>query len=249
MVFDCGGACRFARPGGGERSTRGAGSAPPRRASRAEAPGRHGGAAGVDNGGGSLGVGRVAISAGETFGRLIAAILDRYGRQRAMARVDESETGRVAARLWALIESRGRPPIPADGGGEEPPEMVAAEVAPLVAQVLAGLAGAEALKNPVRQLVKACLQAERRTCRESYREAGVDGVCRRQLIDRVRERVSGTHCVDCPHWTALTPERHGNFLAGAWMPTRAAEFAEHREVFLPEDFRALRVFLGAHAAR
>ena len=68
-----------------------------------------------------------------------------------------------------------------------------------------------------------------------------------QELARARGRVSGAHCVDCPHWVALTPEQHGRFLARAWQPAGAAEFAAHREVFLPEDFRALRRFLHALA--
>jgi hypothetical protein len=45
----------------------------------------------------------------------------------------------------------------------------------------------------------------------------------------------------------LTPEQHGRLLARAWQPAGAAELAAHRDVFLPEDFRALRRYLHALA--
>ena len=100
-----------------------------------------------------------------------------------------------------------------------------------------------AMAGPARQLVKACFYPEFKTCRDSFREVSPDGTCRRQELARARVRVSGSHCVDCPHWVALTPDQHVRFLTRAWQPGRAAEFTAHRDVFLPEDFRALRRFL------
>ncbi len=99
---------------------------------------------------------------------------------------------------------------------------------------------------PARQLLKACLNPEFRQCRDSYREV-VDGVCRRQELARTRGRLSGAHCVDCPYWVALRPEQHAALLAREWLAGDLEEFAAHHEIFLPEDFRALRVFLWRHA--
>jgi hypothetical protein len=113
--------------------------------------------------------------------------------------------------------------------------------------VLGGATDRAALEAPARQLVKACFYPEFKTCRDSFREVSPDGTCRRQELARALKRVSGAHCVDCPHWVALTPEQHGRFLARAWQPAGAADFAAHRDVFLPEDFRALRRFLHALA--
>ena len=110
-----------------------------------------------------------------------------------------------------------------------------------------GAAGDEGLAAAVKQLVKACLYPEFTVCRESYREAAGDGGCKRQELARVRGRVSGTHCVDCPHWVALPPQQHGAMLARAWRVGGAEALAENRGVFLPEDFRALRRWLHAQA--
>jgi hypothetical protein len=107
---------------------------------------------------------------------------------------------------------------------------------------------AQTLAVPVRQLVKACFQPEFRRCRESYREVGADGTCRRQQLGKALGRVSGAHCVDCPYWLDLEPEPHAKFLAKQWR-AGAEEFAAHREVFLPEDFRALRRCVRAMAGR
>jgi hypothetical protein len=100
---------------------------------------------------------------------------------------------------------------------------------------------------PVRQLVKACFYAEFKICRDSFREVSPDGSCRRQQLARVRSRVSGSHCVDCPYWVALSSEQHVKFLTREWQPAGREELAAHLPVFLPEDFRAFRRTVRAMA--
>jgi len=187
--------------------------------------------------------------AGNAFADLVVAILGRYFRQNDRPAPPDTEITGFAARLWALIGERGlpRPLGPAERG--VPGKLPEAEVAPLLDRALGGTSPAwrAALEGPANQLVKACFYPEFKTCRDSFREISPDGTCRRQELARARGRVSGVHCVDCPHWVALTPEQHGRFLARAWQPAGAVEFAAHRDVFLPEDFRALRRFLHALA--
>jgi hypothetical protein len=147
----------------------------------------------------------------------------------------------VANRLGAIVQHRGLPrPLRVEELGE-PDQMSETECAPLVEQIL----GSEAdplLAEAVRQLVKACFYPEFKTCRDSFREMGADGSCRRQELDRVRRRMSGSHCVDCPYWVALTPTQHEQFLRKHWRAA-PAEFDAHRNAFLPEDFRCLRQWL------
>ena len=169
----------------------------------------------------------------------------RFFTQNQRTPPPEAERKALGARLWAIVTERGlpRPLRPAERG--EPGEMSDEESAPLVARVV----GAEhdpLLLTVVRQWVKACFYPEFKTCRDSFREVSPDGACRRQELGRVRGRVSGSHCVDCPYWVELTPEQHEKYLAREWR-SGAAEFAAHREVFLPEDFRALRRWLHAKA--
>jgi hypothetical protein len=75
-----------------------------------------------------------------------------------------------------------------------------------------------------------------------------DGSCRRQELERVRGRISGTHCVDCPHWVALEPAEHATYLKGEWRADPAL-LHEHGDLFLPEDFRELRRWLHRAARR
>ena len=172
------------------------------------------------------------------FRECVDAVLVRFARQNGEVPPAVEERARLAANLWALIVERGLPARLTAGAQGAPREMSDAECAPLVARVTGGAAGT-LLAETARQLVKACFYPEFKVCRDSFREIAVDGSCRRQDLARVRRRVSGAHCVDCPYWQSLTAEQHGKFLAKHWR-AGAAEFAAHREIFLPEDFRALR---------
>jgi hypothetical protein len=188
-------------------------------------------------------------SAGHAFAQLTDAILARYFAQNSLPPPLAADRADFATQLWALIAERGlpRPLGPAERG--EPGEMSDEEVNPLLERVLAGVSptGRVALAGPAKQLVKACFYPEFKTCRDSFREISPDGSCRRQELARVRGRVSGTHCVDCPHWVALTPEQHIRFLFRNWRAEGREELEAHRGVFLPEDFRALRRFLHGWA--
>ena len=183
--------------------------------------------------------------AGNEFTQLAEALLARYFAQNDQPAPSAADRTDFTTRLWALIGERGlpRPLAPAERG--EPGEMTDEEVKPLLDRVLAGTsaAGRTVLAGPAKQLVKACFYPEFKTCRDSFRELAPDGTCRRQELARVRGRVSGAHCVDCPYWVALKPEQHLRFLTGNWRPEGREELAAHRGVFLPEDFRAFRLCL------
>ena len=179
------------------------------------------------------------------FARLAGECLDRFLRQNDRPALPAALREKFLAQLWCVVTAAGLPrPLTKSEQGE-PTEMSKDRVAGLIAQVLAGLPSSERhldLDVPARQLLKACLQPEFRSCRDSYKEV-VDGVYRRQELARTRGRISGAHCVDCPYWTALRPEQHAALLAREWLTGGVEEFAAHVEIFLPEDFRALRVFL------
>jgi hypothetical protein len=176
---------------------------------------------------------------------LVALIMHRFFAQNDAGSPPDQPAAEFAARLWALIEERGLPRPLADGETGTPGEITEAECAALVARVLP--AGPPApLAEAARQLVKACFYPEFKTCRDSFCATGSDGACRRQELARVRKRVSGTHCVDCPHWVAFERAEHEAFLQQHWRADRR-EFVAHRDVFLPEDFRALRRWLYRQA--
>jgi len=178
----------------------------------------------------------------------VCVVLVRYARQNSFAEISPAEALTIATRLGELIEARGLPRrLRADEMGQ-PGEMSAEVVAPLVARLLEGSGRVAELTNVARQLVKTCFHPEFKKCRESYRERENDGSCRRQSLTRVRTRVSGSHCVDCPYWTALTASQHEECLADGWVGEQS-ELRAHRDVFLPEDFRVLRKLLRAYAGR
>ncbi len=179
------------------------------------------------------------------FCERVGAVLRRFVYQNAGAMPAEEVLRETGARLWALVRERGLPPPLADGDPGVPGGMTEEECAPLVAGVMAG-GNDPVLVNAVKQLVKTCFYPEFRVCRDSYRTVAADGGCRRQERERVRGRVSGTHCVDCPHWIGLEPGEHERFLAEAWR-TNPVELARDRDLFLPEDFRALRRWLRSVA--
>lgn len=178
----------------------------------------------------------------ERWRTLVGAVLRRFSEQNGRA-FAPADVDALAGGLRRLVETRGLPPRLAASEPGAPREWPKEEVAPLVAQAIEAVPEPDPLlATAARQLVKACFQPEFKACRDSYRECEDDGSCRRQQLDRVRERVSGSHCVDCPYWTALAPEQHERLLRRAWTGD-PAEFESHRDIFLPEDFRALRVFL------
>jgi hypothetical protein len=182
----------------------------------------------------------------EEFQRIVTEALSRFHAQLAQP-VSAAHLRRLAGQLGTIVEERGLPrPLPENECGA-PGGMPDQECAALVARVMDGLEG-PVLADAARQLVKACFYPEFRNCRDSFRELARDGSCRRQELERARRRLSGSHCVDCPHWVALTPAEHAEFLRREWRAA-ASEFSEHQEIFLPEDFRVLRRWLYQSARR
>ena len=182
----------------------------------------------------------------EEFLRIVTEVLSRVCAQTSQP-VQREHLSKVATRLAILVTERGLARPLCDHEIGAPGSMTEKECSPLVERVMGGLDN-PGLDDAVRQLVKACFYPEFKICRDSFREVTRDGSCRRQQLDRAIRRVSGAHCVDCPHWTALTPARHVDYLKSEW---RGApdEFADHRDVFLPEDFRMLRLWLQAAARK
>ncbi len=175
------------------------------------------------------------------FERIATALLARYVRQQGKSLPDESLLRGCAGRLAEVLARHGLPRPLAPGECGSPGGMPEAEVGTRVAAVL-GPVQDETVAEGVKQLVKACFYPEFTVCRDSYREVARDGGCRRQDPARVRGRISGTHCVDCPYWVALEPEAHRLRLAAEWVAGPEA-WARDREMFLPEDFRELRRWL------
>ncbi len=178
----------------------------------------------------------------DIFRGTIAGVVARFLAQNQFAPVDEMTLGALADALVSMGEEIRRV-VGAPMAGELPDDIVKEGVASVLAvfspprSELAGL---------VKQLIKGCYQPDHPQCRESYHETDAHGRCRRQELAYDLTRVSGAHCVDCPHWRGWTPDDHAARLAAEWK-AGSAVFLAQREVFLPEDFRALRLFTRSHA--
>jgi hypothetical protein len=188
-------------------------------------------------------------SAAAAFSALAGACVRRFLAQNDRAEPPPDVLAGYTNRLWQVANEAGLPgPLAFDESGvpiEMPPERVAALMQSV--WTMPELAKWQAdLDTVTRQLLKACLHPEFRQCRESYHEV-VDGACRRQTLSRVRERLSGSHCVDCPYWVALRHDQNRALLEKAWVGGDTDALRCHDEVFLPQDFRRLRIFLWWHA--
>ena len=171
------------------------------------------------------------------FISLVVRIVERMARQQSRVVVQADAEG-FARRLAEVMASCPLPPSLAKGDLGRPGGMADAECARLVAVVM-GSDSDRFLAEVARQVIKACLHPVFTQCRDSYRERAADGSCRRQERDRTRLRVSGAPCVDCPYWTALDGVGHGQLLDAGWLGESAAWRVE-ADLYLPEDFRALR---------
>lgn len=169
------------------------------------------------------------------FARSLAAVLQRALEQTGQPAATATEVEGVAAAL-ALVGAEGGAAARRGGFGPELPDaLVRSGVERLVA---AAPGRGPAFAALAKQLVKACFQPGPAQCRLSYRETDAAGRCRRQELAYARARISGAHCVDCPHWS-MGQAAHRAWLAGQWHDGAAA-LAAHEQVFLPEDFRTLR---------
>lgn len=180
-------------------------------------------------------------SPGEAFQQRVGAVMVRFARQNGETFAQDS-VARFAERLWRLIEKRGLPDALEEGESGKPGELEKSEIKELTRRAMKGVDEGEVFEDAAKQIVKACFYPEFRECRDSYREQSSKGVCKRQVLEKARGRVSGAHCVDCPYWTDVPPARHAELLREGWCGA-PEELDENRGVFLPEDFRELRAWV------
>jgi hypothetical protein len=191
-------------------------------------------------------LGRVS-STGEALKPQICALIGRYSRQNGVTEIPSDQTATFAQRLVDLIAIRGLPRPLAPGEMGQPGEISGDVIRTMLVGLLEGLLRADDLEPIAKQIVKTCFYPPFTDCRESYRELDRSGACRRQLLDRARSRVSGSHCVDCPYWTSLSAAEHEDCLREAWVGD-SESLTRHRDIFLPQDFREFRALLRQLAA-
>jgi hypothetical protein len=187
----------------------------------------------------------------EAFSLAVQKILRRYFAQNAFPAPSDPALAHFSKSLWLLVLQRGLPPHltgPDQGTAADLPEP---EVAALVSGLLTNFPFTDAraaLSVPARDFIRAVFQPEFKKCRLSYKEPAAGATtCERQDYTHTRTRISGTHCVDCPYWVQVNPEKNEKLLIKEWNPAAVAELTTHLAVFLPEDFRTLRHLLHLHA--
>jgi hypothetical protein len=170
------------------------------------------------------------------FASLVEAVLARGLQQTGQRALEPDESAALVTALCDLGREGGWALRFAAGSDEMPGAVVAEWVSRLkAASPDRGPEFAALLK----QLLKACFQPAPETCRDSYRECDSAGRCRRQERAYDLARLSGAHCVDCPHWTRYSERDHLAWLGKEWR-SGADELENSRGIYLPEDFRRLR---------
>lgn len=193
-------------------------------------------------------------SAKAWFVRLASDCLERYLRVNGVTLGGSANLCSVwVARIFEGVERVGWPaPLsPATRCG--PPEKSADDLEGRVKTVFPAEEAArlspsdgERVRAGIQQLFKACTYPEFTLCRDSYRQAGTNGVCKRQQLTVAQTRLSGVACVDCPYTVSLSAEQHVRLVKAAWGPNNLNTFDDNPMCFLPEDFRQLRRFIWLH---
>ncbi len=184
------------------------------------------------------------------FALAVQKILRRHFTQNDLPPPPDLALQAFARSLWELARRHGLPAALAAGQQGDPHDMPDSEVNRLADPLVAAFPQPEArahLGLATRDLIRALFQPEFKKCRQSFKDVAPGApTCERQTLDCTRPRISGTHCVDCPYWTQLTPEKNEKLLRKEWAPDATPTLEAHLGLFLPEDFRALRHLLHLH---
>jgi len=174
-------------------------------------------------------------------------IAQRFLQQTGVFPQHTDKIERLLRATWEIVHEAPLPtPLGKAETGEavDPDESKIAALQERVAQRL-GLELPESLQMLLYQLLVTLTQPEFKACRLSYLEKSVDGTIDRQKADYCADRISGSHCEDCPYYVALSQEKHERFIGKQWA-SGASDFEAAKNKFLPQDFRMLRIFWYLH---
>ncbi|MCH8475108.1 MAG: hypothetical protein LAT55_07765 [Opitutales bacterium] len=186
-------------------------------------------------------------NAEQVFVDLCVPIAQRFLRQTGFFPNYTANLDTLLRNLWQILHTTSlpKPLAPAEVGEARDPDE---ERISFLLNELSEKSGKElsdALQILFYQVLVTLTQPEFKTCRLSYSEKDGEGCAVRQQKSFCEDRISGVHCEDCPYFTALSGDKHIKFLSKQWEnPKELLE--DHRELFLPEDFRFLRVFWFLH---
>lgn len=171
-------------------------------------------------------------------------ITERYFRQIKLGCPSSNYVNHLWSEIWTLVHQEILPPCLAPSEIGAPTGVEEGRLSYLIETLLVRLPRHrtdDRLRALAYQVYVALLAPEFRACRQSYTAASIDESCPRQELNHCHDRISGSHCEDCPFFVALTEPHHRRLLKRFWRGD-PAQFVQNPDSFLPEDFRALRVF-------
>jgi hypothetical protein len=188
-------------------------------------------------------------SAGGAFVGIGLELTKRYFAQQSVPPPSDAYITSLWEGLWATALAEGMPqPLAANEIGE-PRTLEDSYLFSLAEKTLVRLPKHRAddvLRTLCVQVFIALLSPEFKACRQSYQHTDSAGQCNRMSVDHCRDRVSGSHCEDCPFFVALSSDQHRKLLGRSFSPSGQTTWNANHSLFLPEDFRALRIFWHLH---
>jgi hypothetical protein len=190
-------------------------------------------------------------SPARVFSGLILELIKRYYAQLSTPPPGEAYLQSLGESLWETVIGEGLPvPLGAAEVGE-PRTLEDSYLLALVEKTLARLPRhrtEDQLRAFCIQILIALLSPEFKACRQSFQRIDAAGgdTCARHSLDHCRDRISGSHCEDCPFFVALSQDQHRKLLGRSFSPSLQAVWSANTGLFLPEDFRALRIFWHLH---
>ncbi len=186
----------------------------------------------------------------EGFVHQVKKCINRFFNQQDRTPPPDAALTHFGQMLWRMIDRHGLPEAlkPSDQGQEQ--ALSEDELSARLEELWASYRFTDYRKDleiPARHFIKGIWQPEFKKCRLSYKETNPDGQCSRQKLSHALQRISGTHCVDCPYWVSVSAEKNERLLTKEWRAEAVAELTSNIGVFLPEDYRNLRQLLYMHA--
>ncbi len=173
----------------------------------------------------------------------------RFFKQQSVLPPSDTYLKSLWESIWSIVHAEGLPrPLPTNEMGEAI-TLDDSYLCDLVEKALHSLPRHRAddlLRTLCFQVITALLAPEFKSCRQSYEEKDSTGACARQSLQECGDRVSGSHCEDCPFFIALSQDQHRKLLTRAFGSEHQNTFLSNMGVFLPEDFRSLRIFWHLH---
>ena len=184
-----------------------------------------------------------------TFVSIGLELTKRFFAQQSILPPSDAYLTGLWQNLWSTTLAEGLPTPLASNEIGEPRTLADSYLLSLAEKTLGGLPrhrSEDLLRTLCIQILVALLSPEFRACRQNFQSKDSVGQCVRHSADHCRDRVSGSHCEDCPFYVALSRDQHRKLLGQSFGPSQQAAWNAHADIFLPEDFRALRIFWHLH---